>query len=95
MKLVNLTKTRIYVHHRDLDQSSVAPQPMKKRLTESHWCQYGYANEYSSGILAVVTKEDMLISQEYQLVTTTERLKCMDRKRFFFNVKNCTCILFS
>ena len=82
VKLLNLTESRMftndvyfYVHHRDLDQSSVAPQPMKKRLTESHWSQYGYANEYSSGILAVVTKEDMLISQEYQLMTTTERLK--------------------
>ena len=77
-----------YVHHRDLDQSSVAPQPMKKRLTESHWSQYGYANEYSSGILAVVTKEDMMISQEYQLVATTERLNCMDRKWLYFQKGN-------
>ena len=54
-----------HVHDRDLDQSSVS--------RDTHWYQYGYANEQSSGVIGVVTKDDLVISQEYQLLETTER----------------------
>ena len=63
-------------YHRECDQSSLAPQPVEKRLTESHWYQYGYADESASGVIKVVAEEDMLITQEYQPITATlERLK--------------------
>ncbi len=66
-----------------------APQSPKRPLPESYWFQSGYANEFSSGIIAVVTQVDSLVTQEYLPVTViadserSKRSACCRRCRCF------------
>ena len=59
----------LYVICRDLDDTSVGV-PAKRHLAEGQWFQKGYADETTSGIVAVVTQVDSLVTQEYLPITT-------------------------